>query len=44
MSAFMGWTEAPGQIAGRPLEEWNTAYAKVLRHEGVSLMKEMINN
>ena len=29
MSAFMGWTEAPGQIAGRPLEEWNTAYVKV---------------
>jgi len=23
------WTDAPGQIAGRPLEEWNAAYLKV---------------
>jgi len=24
-----GWTDSPGKLAGRPLEEWNAAYAKV---------------
>jgi hypothetical protein len=29
MSPTLGWTESPGKLAGRSLEEWNTAYAKV---------------
>jgi len=29
MNPKLGWTESPGQLAGRPLEEWNAAYAKV---------------
>lgn len=29
MNPRLGWTESPGQLAGRSLEEWNTAYAKV---------------
>jgi hypothetical protein len=29
MNPTLGWTESPGRLAGRPLEEWNTAYAKV---------------
>ena len=29
MNPTLGWTESPGQLAGRSLEEWNTAYAKV---------------
>ena len=23
------WSNAPGKLAGRPLEEWNAAYVKV---------------
>jgi hypothetical protein len=29
MNPTLGWTESPGRLAGRPLEEWNAAYAKV---------------
>ena len=29
MNPTLGWTESPGKLAGRSLEEWNTAYAKV---------------
>jgi hypothetical protein len=29
MIPTLGWTESPGKLAGRPLEEWNAAYAKV---------------
>jgi hypothetical protein len=29
MNPTLGWTESPGKLAGRPLEEWNAAYAKV---------------
>jgi len=29
MSTTLGWTELPGRLAGRPLDEWNAAYAKV---------------
>ncbi|HEU5071315.1 MAG TPA: hypothetical protein VFV96_12995 [Verrucomicrobiae bacterium] len=29
MNPTLGWTELPGKLAGRPLEEWNAAYAKV---------------
>lgn len=29
MNPRLGWTESPGQLAGRSLEEWNTAYDKV---------------
>ena len=29
MNPTLGWTESPGQLGGRPLEEWNAAYAKV---------------
>lgn len=29
MSTPMDWTDAPGRIAGRPMEEWNAAYNKV---------------
>ena len=29
MNPTLGWTESPGQLAGRSLDEWNTAYAKV---------------
>ncbi|MFN3409124.1 MAG: hypothetical protein ACK45B_09040 [Limisphaerales bacterium] len=25
----LGWTDSAGRLAGRPLEEWNAAYAKV---------------
>lgn len=28
MNPTLGWTESPGRLAGRPLEEWNAAYAK----------------
>jgi hypothetical protein len=29
MNPTLGWTESPGRLADRPLEEWNAAYAKV---------------
>ena len=29
MNPTLGWTESPGKLAGRSLEEWNAAYAKV---------------
>jgi hypothetical protein len=29
MNPTLGWTESPGRLAGRPLEEWNAAYARV---------------
>jgi hypothetical protein len=29
MNPTLGWTESPGQLAGRSLDEWNTAYSKV---------------
>jgi hypothetical protein len=29
MNPTLGWTESPGSLADRPLEEWNAAYAKV---------------
>ena len=29
MNPTLGWTESPGRLAGRPLEEWNAAYGKV---------------
>lgn len=29
LTAAFGWTQAPGRLAGRPLEEWNAAYTKV---------------
>jgi len=29
MTPTLGWTESPGKLAGRSLDEWNTAYAKV---------------
>ncbi len=29
MSARVSWSSTPGKLAGRPMEEWNAAYAKV---------------
>ena len=29
MSAPQDWVDAPGRIAGRPMDEWNSAYVKV---------------
>ena len=29
MNPTLGWTESPGELAGRSLDEWNAAYNKV---------------
>jgi hypothetical protein len=29
LNSLPGFTQSPGQLAGRPLEEWNAAYTKV---------------
>jgi len=29
MSISTGWMDAPGRLAGRPMDEWNSAYTKV---------------
>ena len=29
MNVRFAWNDAPGKLAGRPMEEWNAAYLKV---------------